>query len=285
MQSANGSGGPHDRARRPKARLLGAWTCCAALLGIAGCGSGDGGDTPSDAERAIVESRLHVARRLYGSDEPPSWFEARMPRPTTGFIRTRHIQSTHLDSSASSRYEVCTDDVATAIDWSQTLVRRDGGPTAILLVETTDRYHEIQRHEPTTPEAWLHDRVFRCDYVVREGSDLDRATGPAGRLTMPVADAPALRALVQYLWLFTPYHNPQHVLLAEQSSETSRTLSYRLRVARLVRGGGAGGCDRIEEFEWVHDLDRGTRQLSRHESGAIDAFDVRIEGGSPYLCP
>src|SRR3569832_2258487 len=80
--------------------------------------------SPPTAPSSTSTSDLALATRLYKGDErTPSGFDVESrPASVSGTVSTRHLKNTDFASgpqAASSTFEVCTNDMAQAIDWSE----------------------------------------------------------------------------------------------------------------------------------------------------------------------
>jgi hypothetical protein len=116
-----------------------------ALTTLAACGGGGGAAAPaasSSAPQAVatpaaapapapapapstLAADLWLAGRLYKGDErTPSGFDVEQrPASVTGTVSTRHLRNTDFATgpqAVSPVFEVCTNDMAQAIEWSET---------------------------------------------------------------------------------------------------------------------------------------------------------------------
>ena len=184
-----------------KTRMLGVL----AAMSLVACGGGGGGSASpasSAAQNASPPSApvsappapstttaadLALATRLYKGDErTPAGFdvEAR-PASVLGTLSTRHLKNTDFATgpqAAGPSHEVCTNDMAQAIDWSESLATWSGQYSDLAEVRTDDHMFELIRVPRADATALLRHRVFKCDYLDRTGSDLRVDTGAAGEM-------------------------------------------------------------------------------------------------------
>src|SRR6185295_2277126 len=119
---------------------------------------------------------LALATRLYKGDErTPAGFdvEAR-PASVIGTLSTRHLKNTDFATGPqgmSTTYEVCTNDMAQALDWSEKQSTWQGQYSDLVEVNSDARLFEVVRVPRADVNAMIRHRVFRCDYLDRAGSD------------------------------------------------------------------------------------------------------------------
>jgi hypothetical protein len=269
-------------AERPRRLWL---TGIAAVL-LHGCGGGGEVTSLPDSTPVSVDSeRLAIAERLFaGARRTPEGFAVDAPESGSSHSRTRHLKSTDLDPGAASAFGLCTRDVAEAVDWSATVAATSGIATDVLMVDSHLRYFEIVRQERRAPQAILHDRVFNCDYLDREGVEVREPSGYAGVLTNAEIDPQVLSALTRYLWQFTRFNNVNFLVVSEVTSSRGAEVLNEIEIAQLIPSTVTGACDRIERFLWRHALSTDSRELWRDESPPFDVFSARREAGSVVLC-
>ncbi len=271
------------------------------MLGLASCGGGGSGATAStpNSNSAIsapavapaddtTRRRTSIAEALYlGVPRVPADFSLdAAPGGATGPVATMHLKNTDLGATAPAlRHELCTNDPAEALGWSETRALWQGSYSD--LVETNDsaRMFEFVRVPRADTTARLRHRVFRCTYLERAGTDLDAESGAAGRLAAVPIDVAALRAVVEYLWQFTAFNNADHVVLASSAgSITNTAAAWRIDMARLARAATATDCDLIARLAWTHELDTTSGALTRRLE-TLETFRARRENGVVQLCP
>jgi hypothetical protein len=243
-----------------------------------------GGDSAPESTVAVTSrTDTQIAELLYaGVTRTPDGFLADPVPPAYQQVTTLHIKSNQLDASAVTSFEVCTDDFAEALAWSETLAL--AAPAYLNLVDSSQggRYFEFDRVANAEPERLVRMRVYRCAYLDRSGVALGSTTEAAGTLNTRPVDAVAMRELGEYLWRFTTYNNADHAVLGSEARGTA-TIEHVLTLASLARGAGAGGCDRVTLHEWQHTADPATGVLG-HDDVALRAFDVRRNAGVVSGC-
>ncbi len=251
-----------------------------AALALASCG----GDSATESPLGVSSrTDTQIAESLYsGTLRTPDGFLADPVPSSYQQVTTFHIKSDQLDANAASSYELCTDDFAEAVAWSEALAQ--AAPAYLALVDSmqASRYFELDRVASAEPERLVRMRVYRCAYLDRSGVDLGSTAEAAGILKARPVDSVAMRELGEYLWRFTTYNNADHAVLASEA-RGSTTIEHVLTLASLARGAGAGGCDRVTLHEWLHTADAATGALS-HDDVALRTFDVRHDAGVVSGC-
>ena len=169
-------------------RLLPCSLLSLALLAACGGGGASGGSVAAPASvppvtgstRPVTQSDLEIAELAYtDATRVPVGFRIEPARYTGNYATLAHLRSTDLDPATARPYEVCTNDFATALAWSESVAT--ARPVYGDLVENnaTPLYHEFVRRLRTTPARDAIDRVYRCDYVDRSDVDLRLASGSA----------------------------------------------------------------------------------------------------------
>ena len=267
-----------------------------AALSLVGCGGGGGSTGTSTASAAAAPvalddtatRRLALAEKAYlGTPRVPDGFRLDPPLVgITGPVATTHLKNTDLAGTPSGapRWELCTDDPAQALAWSEQRATWQGAYADLVETNASASAFELVRVPRNDSTARLRHRVFRCDWLDRSGSDLDSGTGSAGTLkTLPVTST-ALRDLVEYLWQFTDFNNADHVVTASvPSTAGAGQLGWRLEMTRLVRASAAGDCDRIERLQWTHTADVAGGALTR-QLAIVESFRARRDAGAVQLC-
>lgn len=276
------------------ARLLPCSLLSLALL--AACGGGGGGASggsvaaPASAPpatgstRPVTQSDLEIAELAYtDATRVPAGFRVEPARYAGDYATLAHLRSTDLDPAAARPYEVCTNDFATALAWSESVAT--ARPVYGDLVENnaTPLYHEFVRRLRTAPARDAIDRVYRCDYVDRSDVDLRLANGSAGRLNRAGWTAADVQQLGEYLWGFTPDNNAGRVVLKSEVRADAAAAVHSLHLARLARAPAAGACDRIDVVRIDLRADRASGALTRTEA-ALWNFGARRDAGVTALC-
>ncbi len=268
---------------------------CIAIVALAflvSCG-GAGSESPSAASpppaATVSAADLEVARRLYvGTERVPTGF-AIEPRPANvaGLVATRHLKNIEVDPAAGSaprHFEVCTNDLGTAIAWSESAAAWNGAYSDMVEVASNDRIIEIARVPRADVTALLRHRMYRCDYLDRSATDLRVEQGDAGIYRRQPIDAAALKALAEYLWQFSGYNNSDYVVVSSTAAAPTAVgeIDHAVRIAQLVRG-AANACDTIRISDWTHHANRATGVLRRSLT-AVRAYAVRNTASGAQAC-
>jgi hypothetical protein len=270
---------------------------------FAACGGGGGGDVSAPASGAAPQSvstppaasapastaaaDTSLADRLYkGTQRTPDGFavEAR-PSNVTGTLSTRHLKNTDFATgpqAISPTYEVCTNDMAQAIAWSESQATWNGQYSDLSEVHGDSRLWEITRVPRADATALLRHRVFRCDYLDRANSDLRADAGAAGSMNQRPLTASELEALAEYLWQFTMFNNSDYAVQSSSGSASGNSLVHTIRMGQIVRG-SAGACDTVQVVDWTHTMDSTTGALSRSLTN-VRTFKAKNAGGATELC-
>lgn len=264
----------------------------ALLTSLAACGGGGGGVPAAPGAQAPTPpvgalTSLEVADLVYTDRQrTPGGFYAEAPRYDAAYATLAHLKTTDLSGAGPGTvpHEVCTDDFAQALAWSEDAMLRAG--TAADLVETNggERTHEFVWVTRTAPAVHVLHRVLKCAWLDRSGTDLREASGPAGRYGKPGFTAADLRQLGEYLWTFGTGNNAGHAVLSSTAAAgTPGTLAHTLEEAVLVRG-ATGSCDRVETWRSVLTAATGDGQLTR-TLALVGSFSVERVNGVARLCP
>jgi hypothetical protein len=278
-----------------------------SLVTLAACGGG-GGDASAPAAPASVTSQpaqvtppapvatappstaaadLALAERLYkGTDRTPAGFdvEAR-PASVAGTLSTRHLKNTDLATGPqgiSPTFEVCTNDMAQAIDWSERLATWQGQYSDLVEVRSDTHMFEVVRVPRADITAMIRHRVFRCDYLDRSNTDLRADVGAAGSMNQRPLTADELEKLAEYLWQFTMFNNSDYVVESSSRSTSGSALVQTIRMGQLVRG-AAGSCDTVQIVDWTHTMNASNGTLTR-ELGNVRSFLVKNASSTVTAC-
>lgn len=206
--------------------------------------------------------------------------------------RTDTVQSYtvyHVKDS-SSAYELCTNDFFQATEWetsSNDSLAVNG--TFIESIEN-DRYFEFVRDQANTggetntgePASPAFARVFKCDYVIRDGVDRNSRNGNAGTLNLPPLSSETIRVFTEYMWQFTFFWPTEKTVLESFSSETSAAYEHTL-VLSFKTHQGTGQCDLVELVDWVFSLDKNNGQVSK-EFNVLRTMEAKVVNGLPQMC-
>ena len=274
----------------------------ASVATLAACGGGGGGAaapastsppqnvtappapvTPPPSNAADMA----LAERLYKGDaRTPAGFDVETrPASVTGTLSTRHLKNTDFATgpqAASPTYEVCTNDMAQAIDWSERMASWGGQYSDQVEVRSDSHLFEVIRAPRADATAMLRHRVFRCDYLDRSGSDLHADTGGAGAMNQRPLTATELEALAEYLWQFTLFNNSDFAVASSSTAANGNLLTHTIRMGQLVRGAN-GACDTVQLSDWVHTMNPADGSLTRSLTN-VRSYKVQSSGGVAQGC-
>lgn len=230
---------------------------------------------------------LDLAARIYKGDaRTPSGFAVET-RPTNvvGTLTTRHLRNTDFATgpqAMSPMYEVCTNDIAQAIDWSERQATWQGQYSDLVEVRSDEHFFEIVRVPRADVTAMIRHRVFRCDYLDRTGTDLRNDAGSAGSMNQRPLTAAELEKLAEYLWQFTMFNNADYAVESSATSVSGNSIVQTIRMGQLVRG-AAGSCDTVQVVDWTHTMNAADGSLTRALTN-VRSFKVQSSGGVTQAC-
>jgi len=274
-----------------------------SLASLAACGGGGGaaGNPPASTNSqpatvtpppvvtppSTLAADLSLASRLYKGDErTPGGFdvEAR-PASVLGTLSTRHLKNTDLATgpqAAGPTFEVCTNDMAQAIDWSERQATWQGQYSDLVEVKNDTRMFELVRVPRADVTAMVRHRVFRCDYLDRSSTDLRADVGAAGSMNQRPLNADELESLSEYLWQFTMFNNSDYAVETSTRSTSGNTLTQTIRMGQLVRG-VAGSCDTVQLVDWTHTMNSVNGSLTRSLTN-VRTFQVTSASSAAQSC-
>ncbi len=230
---------------------------------------------------------LAFADRLYKGDQrTPAGFalDAR-PASVTGTVSTRHLKNSDFATgpqSAGPTFEVCTNDMAQALDWSERQAAWNGQYSDMVEVTGDEHFFEVVRVPRSDVTALVRHRVFRCDYLDRSASDLRTDQGSAGLMNQRPLNADELEALSEYLWQFTQFNNSDYAVESSTGAGVSGALTHTIRLGQLVRG-APGACDTVHVSDWTHTMNATNGALTRTLT-AVRSFEVRSSYAGSESC-
>jgi hypothetical protein len=239
------------------------------------------------AAPSTVSADLALAERLYKGDaRTPAGFdvEAR-PSSVTGTLSTRHLKNTDFATGPqgmSATYEVCTNDMAQAIDWSERQATWQGQYSDLVEIRSDTHMFEVVRVPRADVTAMIRHRVFRCDYVDRSSSDLRVDVGSAGSMNQRPLTADELETLSEYLWQFTMFNNADFAVQSSSRSVSGGALVQSIRMGQLVRG-VAGACDTVQLQDWTHSMSAVDGTLTRAVSH-VRSYQVMSSSSGVASC-
>jgi len=283
--------------------LRNAFILAAISLLVSACGGGGGGapapsssgnsqpasvpTPPVSSAPSTTSADLDLAVRLYKGDaRTPAGFDVESrPSNVAGTLSTRHLKNTDVATgpqAISPIYEMCTNDMAQAIDWSERQATYQGQYSDIAEVHGDTRMFEIVRVPRADVTAMIRHRVFRCDYVDRTNSDLRADAGSAGSMNQRPLTADELEKLAEYLWQFTLFNNSDYAVASSSTTVDGSNIVQTIRMGQLVRG-SAGGCDTVQLMDWTHTMNSTNGSLTR-TLGNVRSFQVKSTSGAVSSC-
>ena len=262
-----------------------------ALASVCLCMAGCGGGEPTAPVTPPVSTAFEksIAQHAYaGTPRTPADFYADPPPAgATGIVATMHLKNADVAAPANgARYELCTDDLAQAIAWSEVLPTFNGSYADIVDVATSAQTIEVLRVPRSDANARLRHRVFRCSYVDRSTTDLDSTSGSAGVVNVRPLTSASLKTLTEYLWQFTLYNNADHVVLSSSAGTApAGQISHVIEMARLTRATVPGQCDQIDLLQWTHTADATAGTLQRSLATTRTFRARRDTLGEVAICP
>ncbi len=252
------------------------------VVGLAACGGGGGGgaSAPATQIEPSAERQLDIARQVYGvtSPYPADFHREADPYPDRQTL-TVHVRENEVASAPPAvDFESCTDDFATALQWSDVQAGRRGYTTTLMGNSESDWYFQFDREIQSTEPAMLVNRVFKC-------STLDRsvlASGHVARLRGQNVAITDLKFAVEYLWGFSQFNNALHAVVNSRSINASSP-THTIQRAEAIKQSGAGQCDLIEV--WTHQfvLDANSGLIAESEE-FNEVFRARLRAGAAQLC-
>jgi len=203
----------------------------------------------------------------------------------TGTLSTRHLKNTDFATGPqgiSTTYEVCTNDMAQAIDWSERQATWQSQYSDLVEVRSDTTMFEVVRVPRADVTAMIRHRVFRCDYLDRSNTDLRIDVGSAGNMNQRPLTAEELEKLSEYLWQFTMFNNSDYVVESSTRSTNGGTLTQTIRMGQLVRG-AAGACDTVQLSDWTHTMNAIDGTLTRSLSN-VRTFKAKSTSSGAETC-
>jgi hypothetical protein len=204
------------------------WLVAALLVAyvvLAACGGGGdasmatAGGAASNPQApsppSLSAAQQSVAEKIYaGTPRTPADFVTDPPPAgVTGSVSTTHLKNTDTAPAATSHFELCSDDLAQALAWSETKTAALSTYADLIDTNSSTRLFEFVRVPRNDASARIRHRVYRCSYIDRGSTELTSDSGAAGLVNLRPIDASALKDLSEYLWQFTPFNNADHVVL------------------------------------------------------------------------
>lgn len=242
---------------------------------------------PAPSAPATSSADLDLAARLYKGDaRTPAGFDVESrPSNVAGTLSTRHLKNTDVATGPQAIapiYEMCTNDMAQAMDWSERQASYQGQYSDVAEVNGDSRMFEIVRVPRADVSAMIRHRVFRCDYLDRTNSDLRADAGSAGSMNQRPLTAVELEKLAEYLWQFTLFNNSDYAVQSSSTTVDGSSIVQTIRMGQLVRG-SAGACDTVQLMDWTHTMNSANGSLTR-TLGNVRSFQVKSNSGTVSSC-
>ena len=245
-------------------------------LMLASCGSEDFEPRVPDNK-----SNLQIAQRIYSDQRRPlGFFQEPQRDPGISYV-IQHIKSNQISISQAD-FELCTDDFAVALDWSERFNLEQGVLGTLTDTSDTHMYFEFSRTLPGNSNRSRLERIFHCSYLDRSGVDLGVADYAGSLNTQPITKE-QVRTVAEYLWTFSLYNNLGSIVVDSRGREQTDFIEHDLSIARKLDGAGTDGCDFIELIQWQYQATTPAGTLSSEEQG-IGGFSATKENGSIRLC-
>lgn len=267
-------------------QVLGALCCCA----FTACQGGGGSDAPTLPVTAAGE-------RLFPSDSEilSKTYDPLFVVPE-GFLvdeRAGTLQSISLHhvKNDSGDYELCTDEFSQALAWETT--ENDNAPVQGAFTDSieTDKYFEFIRElssesgigniaGPTSPGFA---RVFKCNYVNRDGVNRHSRNGDAGTLNTAKLSAEMIRDFTEYMWQFTFFWPASKTVLESFTTESTNTYQHTLLLSFLTNQ-GTDSCDLIEVVDWIFSVDKNSGRMTKEFMPIYELQAKLNDNGIPVVC-
>ena len=267
--------------------------CCvlvSAMLLLNACGGGGEPTTPvsGGVDAATQEYQRGLAQKAYdGVPRTPADFYSDPPLPgAAGTVATTHLKNSDVSApSGGTSFELCSDDMAQAIAWSELRATFQAAYSDMVDITGNARAFEVVRVPRVDSTMRLRHRVFKCSYLDRSGSDLPAMTGAAGAVNMRPIAAQMLKDLSEYLWQFTSYNNASTVVLSSAATTgvASGQIGHTIEMVQLTRAATSADCDRLDVLRWTHTAATDTGALQRRLETAA-TFRARRDNGVVQLC-
>jgi hypothetical protein len=258
-----------------------------ALVAISACGSSGDGDHISSAVvdgRAMPSDEEILAKVYDNSYQWPDNFYMDERADTPGSYTFYHVKD------ASLSYELCTDEYYQALEWEA--ADNDSRVVSGYYVGSyeNERYFEFIRElsyasgvgnvaEPTSPGFA---RVFKCNYVNRDGVDRNLRNGYAGTLNVKPLSREDIRTFTEYMWQFAFFWPAKKKVLESITAEAGHAFQQTLLLA-LATSQGTGRCDLIEVVDWVFSVDKASGQISKAFK-PLYTMRAHLASGVPQKC-
>lgn len=257
------------------------------LLGLVACPSGGSNDDPpsSAVQAKTLPDNSEVMAKVYnGLYQVPESFYIDERADTSRSYSLYHVK----DISVS--YERCSQDYSEALDWET--VDNDSRSVSGSFVGSyeNDRYYEFIRElaypdslgniEGLTSPGFA--RVFKCNYVDRDGVDRNLLDGYAGTLNMRPLSIDAIKTYSEYMWQFTFFWPATKTVLETHSAEQLDAYQHTLVLAFLTNQ-GTDKCDLIDVVDWIFTVDKTDGTIAK-EFRLRRQFEAQLINGVPETC-
>jgi hypothetical protein len=259
--------------------------CCLLISGCRFEAAGDGAQNVMIVEKALPSNDEVLAKAYNSTYQAPDDFYVDERADTPGSFSLYHVK----DQSVS--FELCADSYAEAEAWeaADNASRAVNGPMVTSIAN--NRYFEFIRElaypdsignisDPTSPGFA---RVFKCEYVNRDGVDRNLLDGYAGKLNARPLSEETIKTYSEYMWQFTFFWPARKKVLNSYSTQSADSYSNTLVIA-LITNQGDDRCDLVDVVEWAFSVDKTSGELSK-SFRPVFQLEAHQVNGVPQECP
>ncbi len=276
---------PHHSLSRYITTALFAFYMLFLSLPLSSCRSSENGAPASDGDSEAAISNDEVLRKMYDTNyEVPAGFYKDSRADSTRSYTVYHLKD------VTNAFELCSSSFEAARDWEAADNEdREIGGVYVGSAET-QMYYEFIRElsypssvgntSGTTSPGYA--RVFKCDYVNRDGVDRSIRNGYAGTLNIRPLEKSQLADYVEYLWQFTYFQPAQKKVLDTTQHEDATSIRHNLLLG-LLTDQGSDRCNLIEVVEWSFDLSKESSQITK-QFKLLRSFEAQQDAGAGTIC-
>ena len=271
-----------------QARSTGLLFVLVAML-TACSGSSDEKEAPDVAAKAVADQDIALLKAVYSDQRTPAGF-LQVSVPDAGFFTLSHVKNTDIlalaDRNQQPVYELSSNDFVEAMDWSETAATYQETYRQLVDVSETDFYFQFTRIDPANPSVPHFSRVFKRDFLNRDG--VDRAEEDSllpvylGAIAIPFINIERVAQVVEYLWRFSASNNYGTAVVSTSIEETARTIVYRMQEGRMQMS-YTGQCDVVDVYNVSYTVSKDSGAITRTQSLSHQLSSER-KGGIISLC-
>ncbi len=257
------------------------------LLSLVACSGGGAGvealPVTADVRKPMADNEILL--KAYDSQyQVPANFFVDERADTPRSFSLYHVKDVSIS------YERCTNNYDEAYAW-ETVDNDNRAVTGYYVGSVeNDKYFEFIREldfqgsvgnvgDLTSPGF---SRVFKCDYVDRNGVDRNLRNGYAGTINTRPLSLAAIRNFSEYMWQFTFFWPATKTVLETFSSEQTNAYEHTLALA-FVTNQGTDQCDLVEIVDWVFSARKSDGTITK-EFRLLRQFEAQLVNGSPEKC-